>query len=451
MRLMRVYQIGVLLCGLLCPVVVLSQVFSITPSLTVGARYDDNIFQSDADKEDDFITVITPAIVLRYAPSRETEIDFNYEPSFQFFADQTDENQISHRLTLGLEAALSRRLQVALSDRFTITEEPSERDRDIILEDGTRGRSDEEREQTIRNYATSELRFQLAPRSSIGLLFENLIEDVEDPDEVDEVRYTVGTEVSYFTHIQRQNRVLLAFTTDIFNFEGNPDPDADPDAQIPDEDDFLVHTASVGYEHHLSPTLTTTARLGYSFTAGLDSEDGDQNSGIVGSIGLEKLLRTGSASIRYARSLTSGGGIGGQVVADRVVTQIATNLSPKITAGLGANVTLLDFQEEEDDDQDRVYFTIRPSLSYQVLRPLRLSASYDFASTIFDQSIEPDWTEHRAIFESRLIFRKGWSMALAYEYRTRSFEDEAERSREFDEFTRNRVFLSVTYGPTFRF
>ena len=451
MRLMRVYQIGVLLGGLLCPIVAWSQSLSLTPSITVGERYDDNIFQSDADKEDDFITVITPAIVLRYAPSLETEIDFNYEPSFQFFADETDENQISHRLLLGLKAALSRRLQVALSDRFTLTEEPSERTRDIILEDGTRGRSDEGRGQTIRNYATSSLRFQLAPRSSIGLLFNNLIEDVEDPDEVDEVRYTVGTEFGYLTHIQRQNRILLRFTTDIFTFDDNPEPDADPDAQIPEEDDFLVHTASVGYEHHLSPTLTTTLRLGYAFTSGLDSNDGDQNSGIVGSVDLEKLLRTGSASIGYERSLTSGGGVGGQVVADRVVAQIATNLSPKITAGLGANVTVMDFQAEEDDDENRVYVTIRPSLSYQVLRTLLLSASYDFATNIFDEPINPDWTEHRAIFESRLIFRKGWSVALAYEYRTRSFEDEAERNREFDEFTRNRVFLSVTYGPTFRF
>jgi hypothetical protein len=447
---MRVYRIGVLLCGLLCPVVAWSQDFSITPSITVGERYDDNIFQTDADKEDDFITVVTPAIVLRYAPSLETEINFNYEPSFEFFADETDENQIAHDLTFGLKAALSRRLQTTLSDRFTLTEEPSDRERDILLEDGTRGRSDAEREQTIRNYATATLRFQLAPRSSIGLLFENLIEDVEDPDEVDEVRYTVGTDFAYLTHIQRQNRMIFAFRTDIYNFEDNPDPDADPDAQIPDEDDFLVHTASVGYEHHLSPTLTTTMRLGYSFTSGVDSEDGD-NSGIVGGIDLVKLLRTGRASIGYERRLGAGGGIGGQVVSDRVVAQLATNLSPKITAGLGANATLLDYEAPEDDDEDRVYFTIRPRLTYQVLRALRLSAFYDFAITIYDESINPDRTDHRAFFESRLIFRKGWSVALSYEYRTRGFEDEAERNREDDEFTRNLVFLSVTYGPTFRF
>jgi hypothetical protein len=218
-----------------------------------------------------------------------------------------------------------------------------------------------------------------------------------------------------------------------------------------DEDDFLVHTASVGYEHHFSPTLTTIARVGYSFTEGVDRDDGDQDSGIVGSIDLEKVLRTGSASIGYQRSLTSGGGSGGQAVLDRVVAQITTNLSPKITAGLGANVTFLDLQAQEDDDKDRVYFTIRPSLGYQVLRTLLLSASYDFASTIFDASNEPNRTDQRVFFESRLILRKGWSAAVSYEYRTRRFEDVDGGGREDDEFTRNRVFLSVTYGPTFRF
>lgn len=447
MRLMRVYQIGVLLGGLLCPVVALSQIFSVTPSLTVGERYDDNIFQRDTNKTDDFITVITPGIELRYVPSRETQIDFDYKPSFEFFANETNANQISHRLLLDLKAALSRRLQVGLKERLTITEEPGDRIREVIREDGTRETSDAGREQTIRNVAEADLRLQLAPRSSIGLLFNNLIEDVDDPDEVDEIRYTAGAEFAYLTHVQRQNRILFAFTTDFFNFRDNANSTVAPE----EVDDFLVHTASVGYEHHFSPTLTTTARLGYSFTDGLDRNNGDQDSGIVGSIDLAKQLRTGRASIGYQRSLTSGGGSGGEVVADRVVAQLTTNLSPKITAGLGANVIKLDFQAPEDDDQDRVYFTIRPSLAYRVLQTLRLSASYDFSTSIFDESIEPDRTDHRAIFESRLILRKGWSAAVSYEYRTRSFENESVRNRENDEFSRNRVFLSVTYGPTFRF
>jgi hypothetical protein len=447
---MRVYQIGALLCGLLCPVVALSQVFSITPSITVGERYDDNIFQRDDDKKDDFITVITPGIVLRYAPSRDTEFDFDYQPSFEFFADETDENQISHRLSLSLAAALSRRVELTLSEKFTITEEPGDRIREVLREDGTRENSDEERQKTIRNVAEAKLRLQLAARSSIGFLFSNLIEDVDDPDELDEIRYTYGTEFAYLTHIQRGNRILLAFETDFFNFDRNPDPNV----PISDEeDDFLVHTASLGYEHHFSPTLTTTARLGYAFTSGLADDDGSgQESGVVGSIDLTKLLRTGSASIGYQRSLTSGGGEGGQAVADRVVTQITTNLSPKVTAGLNANVVFLDFQAQEDANEDRVFFTIRPSLSYQVLRTLRLSTSYIFAKSILDNaSPEPDRTDHRFEAEARLVLRAGLSMALSYEYRTRRFENVIGSNREDDEFTRNAVFLSLTYGPTFRF
>jgi hypothetical protein len=280
-------------------------------------------------------------------------------------------------------------------------------------------------------------------------VFNNLIEDVDDPFEFDEIRYTAGTELAYLTHVQRGNRILFAFTADFFNFDTNPSPRV----PMPEEgDDFRVHTASAGYEHHFSSTLTTTARVGYSFTAELDRDDGNQDSGVVGSIELVKLLRTGEASIGYQRALTSGGGDGGSAISDRVVTQITTNLSSKMTAGLGANVTFLDFQGQEDDNDDRVFFTIRPKLSYQVLRALQLSTSYIFARSVFDNtSTEPDRTDHRFDVASRLIFRAGWSVALSYEYRTRSFENVVGNNREDDEFTRNRVFLSVTYGPTFRF
>ncbi|MDH3603988.1 MAG: outer membrane beta-barrel protein, partial [Candidatus Tectomicrobia bacterium] len=455
MRLMRVYQIGVLLCGLLCPVVALSQVFSVTPSITVGERYDNNVFQSEDNEKDDFITVVTPGIALRYVPSRDTELNFDYQPSWEFYADETDENNLSHRLGLSLKAALSRRLQLTLSDDLRITDEPGDRIREVILEDGTRDSSDEGRERTISNTAAGSLRLLLASRSSIGLLFKNRVEYVDDPDEVDEVLYTVGSEFAYLTHIQRGNRVLLGFTTDFFYRDINADPNADPNAMPEEADDFLVHYASVGYEHHFSPTLTTTARVGYYFTSGLDREDGDQERRPGGSIDLTKLLRTGSASIGFENRFTSGGGDGGEVVANRVVTQITTNLSPKIMASLGANATRLDFQGQVDEGDDRWFFTIRPKLSYQALRTLRLSAFYIFAMSKFDEATDPNRTQpdrrdHRFGAESRLTLRKGLSVALKYEYRTRSFENVSMNSREDDEFTRHRVFLSVTYGPTFR-
>ena len=446
MRLMRVYQIGVLLCGILCPALALSQSYEITPSITVGERYDDNIDLDHENEEDDFITAISPGIVLRYAPSRDTDFNFEYRPTFEIFASETNNNNVAHRLSLDWTTALSRRVELSISDEFRITEEVEDRIREVTDEDGTRSESDTEREQTIRNVAEASLRFQLAPRSSIEMLFNNLIEDVEDPDEVDEIRYRLGAEFAYLTNVQRGNRALFGFTTDIFTFSANGEGSAD------DEDDFIVHTASVGYEHHLSPTLTATGRVGYSFTTGLDDDDG-QDSGIVGGFDVVKQLRAGRASFGYLHSVSSGGGDGGQVLSDRIVGELTTNLSPKITAGLGTTAVRLDFQNERNQDDDRWFFTIRPRLTYQVLRTLRLSTSYIFSKTFFDESDEPDRTDHRVRVEARLFLRTALSVGLGYDYRTRSFEsvDDIMNSREDDEFTRNQVFLNVTYGPTFRF
>ena len=56
----------------LCSIVLLlhtresnAQILTLTPSLSVGERYDDNIFQTRDNKVDDFVTTITPALHLR--------------------------------------------------------------------------------------------------------------------------------------------------------------------------------------------------------------------------------------------------------------------------------------------------------------------------------------------------------------------------------------------------
>src|SRR5438874_4443040 len=43
-----------------------SQRLTLTPSLSIGERYDDNIFETQTNKQHDFITVISPGIHVRY-------------------------------------------------------------------------------------------------------------------------------------------------------------------------------------------------------------------------------------------------------------------------------------------------------------------------------------------------------------------------------------------------
>lgn len=71
----------------------------LTPSVRVEERYNDNIFLSETDKEDDFITVLSPHIALGYHPNRYLDLDLDYGFNFRFYADHNELNDTSIRET----------------------------------------------------------------------------------------------------------------------------------------------------------------------------------------------------------------------------------------------------------------------------------------------------------------------------------------------------------------
>jgi hypothetical protein len=178
-----------------------------------------------------------------------------------------------------------------------------------------------------------------------------------------------------------------------------------------------------------------------------DAATEDDNSVFIANLGLTKTLREGRIALRYRRTLTSGRGEGGTVLADVFTLAIVSGLTPKITAGLSTNLSFFDFQEAGEDD--RTFWVIRPNLAYQMLRFWRLSFDYDFAITNFDPSTRADRTEHRLTFTSQFILREALSLSLIYQYRNRQFGEGATDGDE--EFNRNEVVLTVTYAPTFLF
>ena len=306
------------------------QILTLTPSLSLSERYDDNIFQTDTDEETDFVTIVTPGIQLRYQPASNTLLELNYRTDFEFFAKNPDQNQIGQRGTLRFNSPITPRISIDLHDTLIITEDPGDRFVDIDEATGLRSESQEDREQTIRNRAAATLEVLLLARSTLSLLFDSLIEDVEDDDEVDEYRYTLGAELGYLTNVLRGNRLRLFYDVTFHNFSENG-PLLPGQAEEPD---FEVHTINAGYLHTFSPTFSGDVAVGYAITASDDAEQ-DGNTAFVANLGLTKTLRDGRITFRYRRDFTSGGGDGGSVLADIFTFAISTGLTPKITASLG--------------------------------------------------------------------------------------------------------------------
>jgi hypothetical protein len=411
----------------------------LTPALAVGERYDDNIFEDNSNKSDDFVTVVSPGILLRYLPMRDAELNLDYRADIEFFADHTEENQVAHHGLFSFTTPLTRIFSINVRDAVIATDDPNGRRLPTDEETGGRPASDQSRARTFRNRADVTLGMQLAPRALLDLIFASLIEDVDIPQEVDEYRYTIGTEFGYLVHTARASRVTVSYNVTFHKFVQN-------EGGITAAD-FNVHQALVGFRHDFSPTLSGNVAMGYAVVTSDDpTQDGD--STLVANLGITKTLRTGQAAFAYRRGFTSGGGTGGSVVADVLTASFATNITPKVTASLSMNLSFFDYQKATQND--RVFWTIRPSLTYQILQFWRLLLSYDYALTDYDRATTADEYNHRVIFLSQFRLRPQIFLDLNYRYTSRHFSTGTAGSSR-DESNRNEIMLRLTYAPTFRF
>ncbi len=62
------------------------------PRLMVEEEYNDNIFLSDGNEVDDWITTVAPGISLNYT-NRSVEASLDYSLNYQFYQEDADRNQ----------------------------------------------------------------------------------------------------------------------------------------------------------------------------------------------------------------------------------------------------------------------------------------------------------------------------------------------------------------------
>lgn len=67
----------------------------ITPSVTLRENYNDNIFLTKTDKEHDYITTVSPDIMLKYSPGSLLDISLDYGFNFRFYSRNNEFNDTS--------------------------------------------------------------------------------------------------------------------------------------------------------------------------------------------------------------------------------------------------------------------------------------------------------------------------------------------------------------------
>ena len=432
-----------------------SQRLTLTPSLSLGERYDDNIFETQTDKQHDFITVLSPGIRVQYlptAPTLGTQLDFDYHADIEFYADHSSQNNVGHRLSLTLASPLAPSLQVSMRESLVITTNPLARGEQLFSPTGFRPASQQQSERTLSNQAEGRADIRLGGRTSLGVLFRNLIDNVDIPEELDEFRYTVGTDLGYLINVARNSRVFVGYLVTFETFRANGTaPLGSSDAA------FQVHAIGTGVRHELTPTLALDAALGYNFTTS-DASQKDGHNGFAMNAMLTKTFHNGQASLGYVRRFSADGSTGNVTNEDTVSVAASINLTGKLTARFDSNVTWSNPQGVTTstlnaDNSDQRFLSIRPSLTYQILRPWGVEVAYTYEYTDYTNSIFANLSNNRLFLGTQYALREWLVLGLSYRYGAQHQHGNVSQVAQtgVSEFTNNQVMLTVTASPALRF
>lgn len=165
--------------------------------LTLEKNYSDNIFYTDIDEESDFTTLVTPGIwfsipgrkertrkiytskdtpggitISRYdQPSfRRLNAYFSYEPEFEIYADNSDQNTTSHQFEGVLQYNLKGGLSIELLDQFIDTYDAYS----SSLADR------EKQDKYITNLANITIGYRISDKLNVNLGYSNFLVDYDE-------------------------------------------------------------------------------------------------------------------------------------------------------------------------------------------------------------------------------------------------------------------------------
>jgi hypothetical protein len=430
-----------------------SQRLTLTPLLSLGERYDDNIFETQTNKQHDFITVLSPGIRAQYltpAPTLGTNLDLDYRAAINFYADHSSQNYTSHFLSLTLASPLAQSLDVRMRESLVITNNPVARGEQLFLPTGFRPASQQQSQRTLSNQIEGGADIRLGGRTSLGVLFSSLITNVDVPDELDEFRYTVGTDLGYTFDVARNSRVFLVSTVTFENFSPNGTvPLGSSDAA------FQIYAIGPGVRHELTPTLAVEAGLGYSFTQS-DAPQKNGHNGVIANLQFTKTLpNNGQVSLGYVRRFSADGSTGNVVLDDTLFAKTSINLTGKLTARLDGNVTWSNSQgvtitTPNSNNSNQRFLSIRPGLTYQILTPWNVSVVYAYSYTDYTNTSTANLSTQTLLLGTQYTLREWLVLGLTYGYNAQHEHGNVSQAG-VSAFTDNQVMFTVTAKPALRF
>jgi hypothetical protein len=269
-------------------------------------RYDDNLFLTQTNEEDDFVTTLSPGVNLSYLTPTEN-LSLDYELQRVVYADFSELDYTGHRGTLEAHKDFGPRLGAGVKELFIRSEDPIELTGLPTFERPSIRIG--ERNRYTRNIVEPDLTVRFGENRSIQVAYRNHIlrnqaDSVADFDEnagnaLLTFRFNIhhGAEV-FYEHINLDYEPTVPpepprdFDGDIvrgrYTYYFDPRTSAfveylyyqkDLEEESPGFIDYQVHSPRLGFSRDLYENVSMTAWAGYAFREADLAEDEETFSG----------------------------------------------------------------------------------------------------------------------------------------------------------------------------
>ena len=258
------------------------------PRISLMEEYTSNFFLTSTNREEDFITTVSPGIsfVATEDPQAKFGLNLDYELGLVYYARNTDQDYVSHTGSVNTWYSFGHRWTLRLWDSYTRSQDPVERFVTVqpspgVYYSGTQsGRFTYE-----RNIFQPSLTYQFGREDLFELLYRNNYYNTRNPDGDDSVGNNVTPRLTYWFNIS--HGIILEYVFQNVDYQQAPDLKSgqrgrgrytyrfNPQTSIFGEYiydtvdyespsiDYDVNNPSIGITHSFTPTLTSRLQVGY--------------------------------------------------------------------------------------------------------------------------------------------------------------------------------------------
>jgi len=325
-------------------------------SLSATEEYNDNIFFTK-EKDQDFVTSITPTLTFLYAPPGQKDFPFRASigSALQVFARNSDQNNFGDNtfIDAGYTYRYSPRLSFEINETLQRIGETRTRGSDIA-QLGTGG-------DQLSNLLSADGKFLYTPKITFTGGFSGRVQSFLDEGGTD-IDNSVGIRGTYQWG---QHNLHAGYRISFIESRNENN----------DDDDNVIHTFDLGDDYfskkliRLTPTLTLSVSSGISLNTGGDGPAIANDTDVT----LTKIWKGASLTAGVSRGLTSSLGVSGLSNTTRFLTNFNIQFTRFLTANADLNFSLFDTDNEDFD-----VLQAQAGIQYLITSWLSSNLSYTF-------------------------------------------------------------------------